>query len=620
MPDPASAKRPLPSWMGYLLVIAVATLVLTMFTHGQNAAPSYQIPYSRFLALVREGAVTQVTLHDKRVEGTLQRSMPIGPQNAEAERFTTRVPDIGDNRLLPLLEQQNVAIQATGADQGGVMQAILLGLLPWLFLIALFVWISRSASRGMGGRFGGAGELKNFLGNAVKQAEVPKVTFEDVAGQENAKRDVAELVEFLKRPEQFRGLGAEVPRGVLLMGAPGTGKTLLARALAGEAAVPFYSISASAFIEVFVGVGAARVRKLFEAAKKNAPSIVFIDELDSVGRTRGTGLGGGHDEREQTLNQILAEMDGFEGHEAVIVLAATNRPDVLDPALLRPGRFDRHVVLDLPDRQDRVALLRVHTRKVPLADDVDADKLASGTPGFSGADIKNLVNEAAMLAARAKRTSVCMQDFEEARDKLLLGSVRTLAIQPEEHHRLAVHESGHALTAFFLPHADPLYKVTIIPRGRSLGGTQQLPEEERHTLPEEYLYDRLAVILGGRCAEKALLGTVSSGADDDIHQATALARAMVSRWGMSEEIGPMDLRTDEEHPFLGREIAQPHHHSEHSAQSVDQAVQALLKQAETTALETIHARRAELERLIGELEKRETLHREDIERCLTPTS
>jgi cell division protease FtsH len=400
------------------------------------------------------------------------------------------------------------------------------------------------------------------------------------------------------------------------MGAPGTGKTLLARALAGEAGVPFFSISGSQFIEVFVGVGAARVRNLFNAAKKNAPSIVFVDELDSIGRTRGTGLGGGHDEREQTLNQILAEMDGFSGHEAVIVLAATNRPDVLDPALLRPGRFDRHVVLDLPDRKDRLAILEVHTRKMPLGEHVDLDKIAAGSPGFSGADIKNLANEAAILAARKKRSEVLMQDFEEARDKVLLGTVRTLAIQPEEHHRLAVHEAGHTLVAWFLPHADPLYKVTIIPRGRALGGTQQLPEEERHTLSEEYLRDRLVVILGGRSAEKELLKTMSSGAEDDIHQATTLARAMVSRWGMSDEIGPVDLRESEEHPFLGREIAQPRHYSEHSAEVVDHAVQTLLQEAEQRALAVIREHPDELAHLISTLEKQETLHREQIEACL----
>ena len=400
------------------------------------------------------------------------------------------------------------------------------------------------------------------------------------------------------------------------MGPPGTGKTLLARALAGEAGVPFFHISASEFIEMFVGVGASRVRKMFEEAKKRAPSIIFIDELDSVGRVRGAGLGGGHDEREQTLNQILSELDGFSGHEAVIVLAATNRPDVLDPALLRPGRFDRHVTLELPDKKARVAILKVHTRKTPLADDVDLETVAAGTPGFSGADIKNLVNEAAMLAARKGLADVTMHHFDEMRDKIMMGSVRTLAIQPEERHRLAVHEAGHTTVACFLPTADPIYKVTIIPRGRALGGTHMLPEEERHTLPEDYLKDRLAVMLGGRTAEKELLGTVSSGADDDIKQATQLARAMVARWGMAEDVGPVDLRQSDEHPFLGREIAQPRRFSETTAHEVDAAVHALLREAEERALEQIRAHREGLERLVAELEQHETLDRTAIASCL----
>jgi cell division protease FtsH len=358
---------------------------------------------------------------------------------------------------------------------------------------------------------------------------------------------------------------------------------------------------------------------LFNTAKEHAPSIIFIDELDSIGRTRGTGLGGGHDEREQTLNQILAEMDGFAGHEAVVVLAATNRPDVLDPALLRPGRFDRHVMLDLPDMKDREAILAVHTRKVPLKGDVDLAKIAAGTPGFSGADLKNIVNEAAIFAARENQDKVAMQHFDEARDKVLLGTVRTLAIQAEERHRLAVHEAGHTLVAYYLPHADPLYKVTIIPRGQALGATQQLPEHERHTLPKEYLCDRLAVMLAGRAAENELLGSISSGADDDIRQATALARAMVARWGMSEEIGPMDLRESEEHPFLGREIAQPRRFSESSAQAVDQAVRQLLLTAEQQALATLRSHREALNRLIHKLEELESLQKEDIESCLKET-
>ncbi|MEE9195654.1 MAG: AAA family ATPase, partial [Alphaproteobacteria bacterium] len=355
-------------------------------------------------------------------------------------------------------------------------------------------------------------------------------------------------------------------------------------------------------------------------AKKRAPSIIFIDELDSVGRVRGTGLGGGHDEREQTLNQILAELDGFQAHEAVIVLAATNRPDVLDPALLRPGRFDRHVTLDLPDRDAREAILKVHTRKLPLAKSVDLKVIAAGTPGFSGADIKNLCNEAAILAASKNAKTVTAANFDEMRDKLLMGSVRTMAIQPDERHRLAVHEAGHVAAAHFLPNADPLYNVTIIPRGRSLGSTHQLPEEERHTLPEEYLHDRLAVMLGGRTAEHVFLDSVSSGADDDISQATALARAMVSRWGMSDKVGPMDLRQSEEHPFLGREIAQPRRFSETTAHEVDQAVRELLVEAEDRATKIIRQHKNRIEQLVADLEEHESLTREQIDACLDAAS
>ena len=616
MPEQPDRVPEMPAWVSYMLLILVVFGLYLLFARQPLQPPRIDIPYSEFMQLVRNDQVVDVTLRGNIADGRLQHSQSIGPQQRESILFRTRMPLAGDDRLLPLLEDRGVTIDVQDTAPGGTWGSILLSLLPTLLLFGFLFLLIRGAAKGLGSRVGGPGELKQFLEAPAKQAQVPKVTFDDVAGQDNAKRDIAELVAFLKHPEEFRKLGAEVPRGVLLMGAPGTGKTLMARALAGEAGVPFFSISGSEFIEVFVGVGASRVRRLFEAAKKNAPSIIFVDELDSVGRTRGTGLGGGHDEREQTLNQILAEMDGFEGHEAVIVLAATNRPDVLDPALLRPGRFDRHVVLDLPDRQDRIALLRVHTRNVPLAQDVDLSQLASGTPGFSGADIKNLINEAAMLAARCKRDAVRMQDFEESRDKLLLGSVRTLAIQPDEHHRLAVHEAGHALVAYYLPHADPLYKVTIIPRGRAMGGTQQLPEHERHTLPEEYLRDRLAVILGGRSAEKILLGTVSSGADDDIRQASALARAMVSRWGMSEAIGPVDLRAEEEHPFLGREMAQPRHYSEHAARTVDEAVHALISEAQDTAIDTVRRHREELERLIAQLEQHETLHRDQIEQCL----
>jgi len=598
-----------------MLLLMLAAVLFTL-QHFQPGPEAYPVAYSRFKSLVAEEKVAEIELRGEQVSGRLLAPEPIGPQGQSGREFTSTLPAFGDDSLLPLLEQAEVKVSVRPEATASPWLTLLITLVPWALLLLFFYWAYRRAAGGMGDRLSGPAELKKFLETSGRQAEVPAVTFEDVAGQENAKREVMELIDFLREPDRFRALGAEVPRGILLMGAPGTGKTLMARALAGEAGVPFYSISGSEFIEVFVGVGAARVRRLFAVAKENAPSIVFIDELDSIGRTRGTGLGGGHDEREQTLNQVLAEMDGFAGHETVIVIAATNRPDVLDPALLRPGRFDRHVMLDLPDLRDRVAILEVHTRRVPLADDVDLRQVAAATPGFSGADLKNLVNEAAMFAARARLARVGQVQLDEARDKLLMGTVRTLAIQPDERHRLAVHEAGHTLVAFFMPHTDPLYKVTIIPRGRALGGTQQLPEEERHTLAEDYLRDRLAVMLGGRCAEKLLLGTVSTGADDDIQQATRLARAMVSRWGMSEDIGPVDLRESDEHPFLGREIAQPRHYSEHAAQSVDRAVHALIHGAEGRASAALKEHRTALDRLIAELEAHESLGREDIERCL----
>ena len=606
----------MPKWLPYVLLGGL--ILLPLFGGPQLGPAPGEIPYSQFKQLVAEGKVEQVTFRGDDLTVRLVEAQPIGPTDQPTMYVKTRVPAIGDPELMPLLEEHEVEVESLPTEVSGPAR-VFIALLPWIVLFGIYFWFLSRMRRTMGGMFGGR-DIQDFLSGAVKKEEkrAEKVTFADVAGQENAKREVAELVEFLRNPDKYRRLGAEPPHGILLVGPPGTGKTLLARALAGEAGVPFFHISASEFIEVFVGVGASRVRKMFEEAKKRAPSIIFIDELDAVGRVRGAGLGGGHDEREQTLNQILSEMDGFTGHEAVIVLAATNRPDVLDPALLRPGRFDRHVTLELPDRPARVEILKVHTRKVPLAPDVDLELIAAGTPGFSGADLKNLVNEAAMAAAREGSTAVSMRHFDEMRDKIMMGTARTLAIQPEERHRLAVHEAGHTTVAHFLEHADPLYKVTIIPRGRSLGGTHMLPEEERHTMPEEYLKDRLAVLLAGRAAEKTLLGTVSSGADDDIRQATQLARAMVARWGMAEEVGPVDLRQSEEHPFLGREIAQPQRFSPETAHEVDEAVRQLLIEAEARAVAIITRHRPQIERLIAELERDETLDRARIDACLGP--
>jgi cell division protease FtsH len=433
---------------------------------------------------------------------------------------------------------------------------------------------------------------------------------------ENVKQELRETIEYLKDPSRFRRLGANVPKGVLLIGPPGTGKTLLARAVAGEAGVPFYSISASEFIEMFVGVGASRVRDLFKKARETHPSIIFIDELDAVGRTRGAGLGGGHDEREQTLNQILSEMDGFEPHEEVIVLAATNRPDVLDPALLRPGRFDRHIVIDRPGLKERKAILEVHTRSKILADDVDLEKMARGTPGMTGADLENMTNEAALIATRKNKDKIEMSDFEEARDIILMGSVREETINETERNITAYHEAGHALVAWNLPGTDPIHKVSIVPRGMAMGVTQLLPEEDRHYYPKTYLMNRLGVALAGRVAEKIVFNDLSSGAQNDLKEATNLAEKMVAQWGMSDKVGPVNLGRGEEHPFLGRELALPKRYSEEMAWLMDQEIRELITQAESKAEEILKNNRTALDNLAAALLKEEVLEKDDIDRII----
>jgi len=564
-------------------------------------------------ALIRNGDVHAATLEETAVIAELRERTADG-----ATRVRAVTPAQPDPALLPLLEDMGVTVTAEAPRA----PSTLIWLLPWLLLIAFYFWLSRRMMGGIGTGMGGGlqGGMGDFLsGRSSKPAKLTsKVTFADVAGQDEAKREVSELVEFLRDPDRFQRVGATVPHGVLLMGPPGTGKTLLARALAGEADVPFFSTSGSEFVEMFVGVGAGRVRKMFEAARQHAPALIFIDELDSIGRTRGTGLGGGHDEREQTLNQILAELDGFSAREAVVVLAATNRPDVLDPALLRPGRFDRHVTLSLPDKDARRAILDVHIKGLPLSHDVDLDQVAAGTPGFSGADLKNLLNEAAITAARRRAIDITPADLDEARDKVMMGTVRTLAIQPDERHRLAVHEAGHTAAAFYNPGGDPIYKVTIIPRGRSLGSTHMLPTHDRHTLPEAYLRAQLVTLLAGRCAEKLLLGSVSSGADDDIRRATALARSMVARWGMDPDLGPVDLRDSDDHPFLGQKITQARSFSDETATRVDKAIMALLGESEKVAIRLIEAHRDHIERLVARLEAEETLDLETIRTCLDP--
>ncbi len=607
--DPGNGPK-WPEWIYYVALVAtMGTLIVASFFAPPTDLTATTISYSGVKEIIRAGRVRSAELSDHSI--TVRATSADGDGE---QAFRAVVPSQSDPDLLALLEDNGVDV--TAIEPSGT--SVFVYLIPWIFILALYFWFQR---RMMGGIAGGPGGISGGLlsGRFSKPNEAGrKVTFEDVAGQDQAKREVIELVEFLRDPERFARVGAEVPHGVLLVGPPGTGKTLLAKALAGEADVPFFSTSGSEFIEIFVGVGAGRVRKLFEEARKAAPSIIFIDELDSVGRTRGTGLGGGHDEREQTLNQILAELDGFSGRESVVVLAATNRPDVLDPALLRPGRFDRHVTLNLPEKDARRAILDIHARKLPLEDTGDLGWIAAGTPGFSGADLKNLLNEAAIGAARRRADLISRNDLDEARDKVMMGTVRTLAIRPEERHRLAVHEAGHTAVCYFTPEADPLYKVTIIPRGHALGGTHSLPEAERHTLSETFLRDQIVALLAGRAAEQLFLGTVSSGADDDIRRATETARSMVTRWGMTEELGPIDLRQSDDHPFLGRTIAQPTNIADTTAAQVDRAVMKMLIDAEARAISTLEEHKPEVETLIAALEKNETLDFSEIQACLDP--
>jgi len=597
--------RSIPIWAGLILMALSISLIYSFYVNF-SGTDLKTVPYSEIKRLIQSDQVDKATLAQYRIEVQL-----VGDTSSKTSQLHAVVPIDGNAELLILLEKKNVEVTAVAPSEGSIFTYIL----PWILVLGFYYWMTRRLAGGTGNLPGG---LKDLFGGRFSRPskQTKHVTFDDVAGQDMAKREVSELVEFLRDPERFENVGAEVPHGVLLMGPPGTGKTLLARALAGEADVPFFSTSGSEFIEVFVGVGAGRVRRMFEEARKQAPSIIFIDELDSIGRTRGTGVGGGHDEREQTLNQILAELDGFSPREAVVVLAATNRPDVLDPALLRPGRFDRHVTLSLPDKQARQAILNIHVKGLPLGAEIDLAHVAASTPGFSGADLRNLLNEAAITAARRSASEITMNDIDEARDKIIMGTVRTLAIQPDEKHRLAVHEAGHTAASFYLSDADPVYKVTIIPRGRSLGGTHMLPDKERHTLAEDYLQTQLIVLLAGRAAEKVFLGSVSSGSDDDIRRATDLARSMVARWGMNAELGPINLRESEDHPFLGQKISQPRSFSDKTAARVDNAVIELLKNANKNAVQLLQTHQKAVITLANRLELEETLDANAIQDCL----
>ena len=561
---------------------------------------SSEATYSDFLDKVEKGEVSRVTVQGERIHG----------QYVNGRSFKTYAPK--DVDLVKILRQANVKIAVKPAEESPWYWTLIISWLPMLLLIGVWIFFMRQMQAG-GGKALSFGKSRARL----LSGQTVKTTFADVAGIDEAKEELSEIIDFLKDPKKFTRLGGRIPKGVLLMGAPGTGKTLLAKAIAGEAGVPFFSISGSDFVEMFVGVGASRVRDLFVQGKKNAPCIIFIDEIDAVGRHRGAGLGGGHDEREQTLNQLLVEMDGFESNEGVIIVAATNRPDVLDPALLRPGRFDRQIVVPTPDVRGREGILRVHSRNMPLDNDADLSVLARGTPGFTGADLENMVNEAALLAARKNKEKLQMSDFEEAKDKVMMGTERRSMIITEEEKRItAYHEAGHVLVAKLLPGADPIHKVTIIPRGRSLGLTQQLPIDERHTYQKDYLINNLIILLGGRAAEELVLKQFTTGAGNDIERATELARKMVCNWGMSEELGPLSFGKKEEHIFLGKEIAQHKDYSEATAVRIDGGIKRLVTESYQRAKDIIHENIQSLHKLASSLLERESLDAGDIDKIL----
>lgn len=623
------------SWMWWFLLLSLIiwNIVLILPAKGQTEV---ELPYSVLLAQIRADNVKQVEINGARISGTfikpvvwpsssssaataapnqtaVQITNPAQSTNpAPYNAFASTFPEtVGDTGLMPLLEAHNVEVSATSSSSP-LLEIILTNGLPMLLLLFVLIWIGRNASKSQAGVFNfGRSKARQYKGDH------PEVTFKDVAGAEEAKTELMEVVDFLRSPKKYHALGAHIPRGVLLVGSPGTGKTLMARAVAGEAGVPFFSISASEFVEMFVGVGASRVRDLFEEAKKAAPAIIFIDEMDAVGRRRGAGVGNVNDEREQTLNQLLVEMDGFDERHELIVIAATNRPDVLDPALLRPGRFDREITVALPDRKGREGILGIHTKQLNLAQDVDLHILAGTTTGFSGADLANLCNEAALIAARGNQEHVRMCDFEEALDRVLLGAARTLLINDHERRIIAYHEAGHALVAWLTPVADPVRKVSIIPHGRALGVTEQMPGEDHYNYSKEYLLARLAVMLGGRTAEEVALNEITTGAENDLMEATRLARRMVTRWGMGS-IGLMVLLSNEEQPFLGYELTQGREYSEETAARIDQDVQTLLDERQRSVHALLVDNLPKLDQLVQVLLREETIEERMLVNILGP--
>ena len=600
-----------PFWKQMLIIMLVMLLFNAYYAYlAQQGAQTAEISYSRFRSELTSDNIKKINIRGMVISGEFRAKIKVSEQRQgtaavrEVSSFSTVLPAITDQTLMPDLTSHNVEVTATSTETSFLVTA-LISIAPWLIIIGIW-WMGMRAmrSQGPGGMLGG---FAHSGARTYTTQEKVSVTFDDVAGMEDSKQELKEIVDYLRNPAQFERIGGKVPKGVLLVGPPGTGKTLLARAVAGEAGVTFFTISASQFIEMFVGVGASRVRDLFASAKKAAPSIIFIDELDAVGRSRGAGFGGGHDEREQTLNQLLSEMDGFDQHQEVIVLAATNRPDVLDPALLRPGRFDRHVVIERPDWRDREKILRVHVRKIAISEGIDLGVVARGTPGMTGADLENLVNEAAILASREGAAAVTMEHLEKAKDKILMGGERKMFITPEEKRITAFHEAGHTLVAKLLPGTDPIHKVTIIPRGMALGVTQQLPEDDRYHYPQSYLEKRLAVIMGGRVAERLVFGEVSTGAQSDLKTVTELAEKMVCQWGMSEKVGAMTFSRGEEHPFLGMKLAEEKTFSEAMAWRIDQEIAEFIRKAEQQAEELLSANRATLDLIADALQVEETL-------------
>ena len=590
-----------------ILWIVIAVVLLSVF---QSFGPTNQsvspVPYSDFLSQVRDGSVAEVTFDEDAIRYV-----------RNGEGFVTYNPESENTLLITMLDENDVLIQASPPEQQSFFLQLFISSFPILLLIAVWVYFMRQMQGGAGGR--GAMSFGKSRARLLGEDQVT-VTFADVAGVEESKEEVVEIVEFLKDPAKFQRLGGKIPKGVLMVGSPGTGKTLLARAIAGEAKVPFFTISGSDFVEMFVGVGASRVRDMFEQAKKQAPCIIFIDEIDAVGRHRGAGLGGGHDEREQTLNQLLVEMDGFEGNEGVIVIAATNRPDVLDPALLRPGRFDRQVIIPLPDVRGREQILKVHMRKVPVADDVKPSIIARGSPGFSGADLANLVNEAALLAARANRRTVAMEQFDKAKDKIMMGTERRSMVMSDDEKKLtAYHESGHAIVGLSVPDHDPVYKVTIIPRGRALGVTMFLPEADRYSYSKQRLMSQMKSLFGGRIAEELIFGPayVTTGASNDIERATEIARNMVTKWGLSENLGPLTYSEDDGEIFLGRSVTRHKQVSDVTAHAIDEEVRQLINDCYVEAKAILERETDKLHVMAEALIQYETIDEHQIKQIMT---